>query len=311
MSVRPHPGSSCQRSSLVFASLTYALVFAILACLVYFMTYLQQDLDYRSDRVTGKTEELAQLPRGELLKPALLGYHHLGADILWLRTLQVLGKKKNSIDEHVWLYHAMDVITTLDPLYAYVYYVGGVVLTDMAGRVDLSNQLLEKGYGANPNEWSLPFLLGYNHYFVLGDSATGADYIGRAAKIPGGPGFLPGLATRMYTESGNPDVALQFLEAMWKENPEVAVREKLEERAKEIMIERDLRRLEEAIQRYQQSQRKNPKALSDLVASGILQAIPREPLGGTYQFDPETGQVASTSRPARLKVFRLDKTNGI
>lgn len=311
MSVRPHPGLSCQPSSLVFASLTYALVFAILACLVYFMTYLQQDLDHHSDRVTGKTEELAQLPRGELLKPALLGYHHLGADILWLRTLQVLGKKKNSIDEHLWLYHAMDVITTLDPLYAYVYYVGGVVLTDMAGRVDLSNQLLQKGYSANPNEWSLPFLLGYNHYFVLGDSATGADYIGRAAKIPGGPGFLPGLATRMYTESGNPDVALQFLEAMWKENPEVAVREKLEERAKEIMIERDLRRLEDAIQRYQQSQRKYPKALSDLVASGILEAIPREPLGGTYQFDPETGQVGSTSRSARLKVFRLDKTNGI
>lgn len=279
----------------------------VMAVLIGLLTYLQQDLDRRSDRMVGKIEELAQLPRGEVLRPALLGHHHLGADILWLRTLQVLGKKKNSADEHVWLYHAMDVITTLDPLYAYVYYVGGVVLTDMASRVDLSNQLLEKGHAANPSEWNLPFLLGYNHYFILGDSAKGAEYIGRAAKIPGGPGFLPGLATRMYAESGNPDVALQFLEAMWRENPDVAVREKLEMRVKEVIIERDLRRLEDSVQRYRQAERKYPIALSDLVSSGILPMLPEEPFGGTYNLDAQTGAVSSSSHPNRLKVFRLDK----
>lgn len=279
----------------------------VMAVLIGLLTYLQQALDRRSDRVAGTIEELGQLPRGEILRPALLGYHHLGADILWLRMLQVLGKKNNSADEHAWLYHAMDVITTLDPLYAYVYYVGGVVLTDLAERVDLSNQLLEKGHAANPNEWNLPFLLGYNYYFVLNEPAKGAEYISRAAKIPGGPGFLPGLATRMYAESGDPDVALQFLEAMWRENPDTAVREKLEVRVKEIMIERDLRHLEEAIQRYHQAQRKLPKTLLDLVLSGILQAIPDEPFGGAYNLDVRTGEVSSSTHPKRLKVFRLDK----
>lgn len=299
--------SPAQSSSSISRKLTCSALFVVMAVLIGLLTCLQQDLDRRSDRVTGKIEELAQLPRGEVLRPALLGYHHLGADILWLRTLQVLGKKKNSVDEHVWLYHAMDVITTLDPLYAYVYYVGGVVLTEMAGRADLSNQLLEKGHAANPNEWTLPFLLGYNHYFVLGQPAKGAEYISRAAKIPGGPGFLPGLATRMYAESGNPDVALQFLEAMWRENPDIAVREKLEVRVKEIIIERDLRRLEDSVQRYRQAERKYPKALSDLVSSGILPALPEEPFGGAYNIDAQTGEVSSSSHPKRLKVFRLDK----
>ncbi len=296
-----------QSSSYISRRLTYSALFVVMAILIGFLTYLQQDLDRRSDRMAGTIEDLAQLPRGEVLRPALLGYHHLGADILWLRMLQVLGKKHNSVDEHVWLYHAMDVITTLDPLYAYVYYVGGVVLTELAGRVDLSNQLLEKGHAANPNEWNLPFLLGYNYYFVLNQPAKGADYISRAAKIPGGPGFLPGLATRMYAESGNPDVALQFLEAVWRENPDIAVREKLEVRVKEIIIERDLRRLEDAIQRYHQAHRKSPKTLSDLVLSGILQAIPDEPFGGTYNLDVQTGAVTSSTHPERLKVFRLDK----
>lgn len=299
--------SPAQSASSISMKIMCPTLLVVMALLIGILTCLQQDLDRRSDRVAGKIEELAQLPRGEVLRPALLGYHHLGADILWLRTLQVLGKKKNSVDEHVWLYHAMDVTTTLDPLYAYVYYVGGVVLTDLAGRVDLSNQLLEKGLAANPNEWNLPFLLGYNYYFVLNEPAKGAEYISRAAKIPGGPGFLPGLATRMYAESGDPDVALQFLEAMWRENPDVAVREKLKERATEVMIERDLRRLETAIQRYQQTQHKYPKTLSDLISFGILPSIPEEPFGGAYLLDSETGRVFSSSHPTRLKVFRLDK----
>jgi len=283
-----------------------AVVGAVLA-LVTLIIVLQQTIDLGVDQQTVTIQELSQLPRGEYLKPALLGYHHLGADVLWLRMLQVLGKRQNSADEYTWLYHALEVITTLDPRYAYAYYVGGVVLTDLGGRVDLSNRLLEKGHSANPMEWSLPFLLGYNYYFVLGDAASGAEYIGRASKIPGSPGFLPGLATRMYTESGDPDVALQFLEELWKRNPDVTVRERLDIRVKEVMIERDIRSLESAVQLYKVKQGHFPEKLHDLVTSGYLSQIPQEPFGGSYELDSRTGKVTSSTHPDRLKVFRLDK----
>jgi len=149
-------------------------------------------LDQRLDRDVARIEELAQLPRGEYLKPMLLGYQHVGADFLWLQLLQVLGKKKTTADEYEWIYHALDVITTLDPQYDYAYYVGGVVLTNLANRTDLSNRLLEKGFAANPAIWNLPFLLGYNYYFILGDAARGADYMAAAAKLPGGPSYCRG-----------------------------------------------------------------------------------------------------------------------
>lgn len=272
---------------------------------------LQRNLDLRIDPHAAKVEELAQLPRGEYLKPALLGYHHLGADILWLRLLQVVGKKKNTDDEFEWLYHALDVVTTLDPQYAYAYYVGGVVLTNYANRADLSNRLLEKGHRENPGEWNLPFLLGYNHYFVLGDAPKGADYIGKAARTSGAPDFLPGLATRMHAEAGNPEVALEFLEALWKENPDLVVREKLETRAKEVMIERDLRSLELAIEQYRTKHGAFPRTLADLVTAGYLARIPEEPFGGSYQLNAQTGQVTSSTHPTRLKVFRLDLEGGI
>ncbi len=97
-------------------------VFAVRAFIPLFV-FLQDSLDHRTDRQAITLQELSQLPRGEYLKPALLGYHHLGADLIWLQMLQMLGKRKNSADEYTWLYHALDVITTLDPHYAY--YVGG------------------------------------------------------------------------------------------------------------------------------------------------------------------------------------------
>ena len=155
------------------------------------VAWLQGELDRRQDRTVVQIEGLAQLPKGEYLKPALLGYHHLGADMLWLRLVQVIGKKRNTTDEYEWMYHALDVLTTLDPQYAYAYYAGGVILGDLASRPDLSNRLLEKGVKANPDVWNIPFLLGYNHYFLLGDPAKGAEYIMGGGPPAGRPCLSP------------------------------------------------------------------------------------------------------------------------
>jgi hypothetical protein len=265
--------------------------------------WLQGELDLRQDRTVVQIEDLAQLPKGEYLKPALLGYHHLGADILWLRLVQVIGKKRNSADEYEWMYHALDVITTLDPQYAYPYYAGGVILGDLANRTDLSNRLLEKGISANPEVWNIPFLLGYNYYFLLGDPAKGAEYIMKAASLPEGPAYLPGLATRMAAEAGNPDTALAFLEARLLETQDPETRESLANRMKEVIIERHLRILESAVEAYRTQHRAPPATLTDLVAAGSLPMLPQEPFGGDYRLDRKTGSVSSSTHPERLRTF--------
>ncbi|MBI5315544.1 MAG: hypothetical protein HZB34_06200 [Nitrospirae bacterium] len=265
--------------------------------------WLQGELDQRQDRTVVQIEGLAQLPKGEYLKPALLGYHHLGADALWLRLVQVIGKKRNSADEYEWMYHALDVLTTLDPQYAYAYYAGGVILGDLANRPDLSNLLLEKGFKANPDVWNIPFLLGYNYYFLLGDSAKGAEYIMEAARLPEGPSYLPGLATRMAAEAGSPDTALAFLEARLRETQDPEMREFLANRMKEVIIERDIRLLESAVEAYQMQHQTPPVTLMDLVKAGALPNIPEEPFEGDYRLDPRTGSVSSSTHPNRLRTF--------
>jgi len=265
--------------------------------------WLQGELDRRQDRAVVQIEGLAQLPNGEYLKPALLGYHHLGADILWLKLVQVIGKKRNSADEYEWMYHALDVLTTLDPQYAYAYYAGGVTLGDLANRPDLSIRLLEKGVKANPEVWNIPFLLGYNYYFLLGDPAKGAEYIMKAASLSDGPAYLPGLATRMASEAGNPDTALAFLEARLLETQDPETRESLANRMKEVTIERDIFILESAVEAYRTQHRTLPATLTDLVRAGALPNLPQEPFGGDYRLDPKTGSVSSSTHPERLRTF--------
>ncbi|MCP9470498.1 MAG: hypothetical protein NNA31_10925 [Nitrospira sp.] len=267
------------------------------------ISWVQLRLDHRQDRTLVQIEELAHLPPGDHLKPALLGYHHLGADVLWLKLVQVIGKRQNTMNEYEWMAHALDVITTLDPQYAYAYYAGGVILGDLANRSDLANRLLERGHAANPTVWNIPFLLGYNYYFLLADPDMGAYYTMRAAAIPGRPAYLPGLATRMAAEAGKPETALAFLEARLRETDDPEMKKFFETRMKEVIIERDIRVLERAVNQYRTTHGQVPPSLAALVQAGLLAALPLEPFGGEYHLDRQTGTITSSTHPERLKTF--------
>jgi hypothetical protein len=237
-----------------------------------------------------------------------LGYHQLGADLLWLRVVQVLGDRVVRDKDYAWLYHALDVITTVDPKYVYAYEAGGVVLAELAGRVDLSNRLLEKGLAPNPSSWQIPFRLGFNHFFHLGDHLRAAEYMAQAARIPGPfpvgpPHYTARLASRLYVQGKNPEVALEFLEAMLEQTTDELVREKLQRRIERVSLERDLQLLERQIRQYADSKGKRPASLMELVSAGLLPEIPLEPYGGIYLYDSKTGKVISSTHDERMGVY--------
>ena len=276
-----------------------------LGAMVGVMLLVQQELDLRRSSTPVRMDRIRFLPQGQYLRPITLGYNHIVADILWLRVVQVLGERKVTAQEYEWIYHALDVITTLDPQYVTAYQVGGIVLTELAQRIDLSNRLLEKGLQPNPTAWQIPFALGYNHFFYLQDYDRAAEYMARAARLPGRPPYAPGLAARLYAQAGNPEVALEFLDAVWRQTQDQTVREALERRMKEVAIERDIRILEQAVARYGQRHGKVPPTLAALVQQGLLPAIPHEPFGGVYRLDTDNGTVSSSTHPERLRVYRF------
>src|SRR5437870_5298994 len=204
----------------------------------------------RHEGMADARAQLRLLPNGEFIKPMVLGYHHVAADLLWLNIVQVLGEREVRHADYEWLFHALDVVTTLDPHYTYAHDVGGVVLAELAGRVDWSNALLEKGMAANPEAWRLPFQLGFNAFFHQQDYARAADYMAIAARLPGRPAYVPELAARLYVEGQQPALALDFLDVMERQTDDVQVLARLERRKAEVIVERDLAVLEEAVQAY-------------------------------------------------------------
>lgn len=300
------------RSGLRVASAPWAWFFLVplaLSLLLALVVHIQIDLDQRLDQRTAQLEKLRLLPRGELLRPALLGFHHLGADLLWLRIVQMFGERVVTDRDYEWLYHALEVVTTLDPQYAYVYDAGGTILAEFANRVDLSNRLLEKGVQANPASWRVPFVLGFNYFFHLQNYLKAGEYMGMAAKIPGRPYYVDTLAARLFVEGGSPSMALQYLEAMLKQTSDPQLKEIYSSKYKEVLIDRDIRLLEAAIDHYRKTHGKLIQKISDLVEVGLLSAIPEEPFGGEYQWNAITGEVVSSTHPERLRLHRPGESN--
>ncbi|MBI5745630.1 MAG: hypothetical protein HZA13_01340 [Nitrospirae bacterium] len=247
------------------------------------------------------------LPKGEYLRTAALGYDQLVADIIWLQAIQVIGDKRISEEGYNWIYHALDVITTLDPKFDYAYQVGGVILSALGKKIDLSNALLEKGLKENPDVWQIPFYLGFNHFFYMDDYKKAAEYMTIVSRLPGRPFYIPQLAATLYVEQGNPEVALEFLERAYKETEDERIKKEIENKTREVIVERDILFLESGVKRYIGTYKKDPETLDDLVKGGIINIIPKEPFGGYYYIVKETMEVKSSVKKERIRLHSAGK----
>ena len=249
-----------------------------------------------------KHQQLTYLPSGDYLRMASLGYRELAADLLWLQAIQVMGERKLSEEEGHWLYDAVDRITTLDPKFVRAYEAGSHALCILVVMPEKSNRLLEKGMQHNPQEWKLPFLLGINYYFELGDDEKAAEAMAKAARLPGAPEGIARLAAKLFVSARSPQQAVELLAKVYEETSDENVRKILETRLKESIVERDLQILEEAIRRYQASHSRRPERLEHLVEPGLLRELPKEPFGGRYLYEPATGVVRSSEVTERMRI---------
>jgi len=251
-----------------------------------------------------RAEELSYLPKGEYLKLVVLGYQQMAADLIWLKAVQHLGEKHQTRAGYLSAYHAVDVLTDVDPTFVFAYQAAGTVLGVWAGLPRESIALLTKGMRNHPEVWQLPFYVGYDYFYELHDPVMGARYFRIASVLPGAPDYLPRLAARMTVEVGDPQAALEFLQRLYQQTEDEQVRQGLARRMKEVIVERDIRFLEEGVRRYKARYGKLPVKLEDLVTREMIPKIPEEPFGGIYKLQASEGTVASTGLSERLRVHR-------
>ena len=239
------------------------------------------------------TKDLLYMPNGKYLKAISLGHAPLVADFVYLWAIQYYADYDRG-DRYRYVEHVFgDVIAELDPAYIDPYWLGALILTTEAQDVEAGLRLLDRGFEKNPSAWILPFLAGWECDHA-GQFDRAAAYFDKAAKAPGAPPDLFRLKAGMTARSGNLREAI----ARWQDvlddpRNDDGARAIATRQIRTLTVRADVHDLDAAIAVYRERNGRTPRSLDDLVRDGIVRALPQDPDGAAYDYDPSAGTVSS------------------
>jgi len=161
-------------------------------------------------------EEWLFLPEAAQLKPMLLGFHGVAADLLWIQIVQYVGTHVETDMKFPQLSKALELTTSLDPRFLEPYRLGGLFLLYFARQPQAAVSLLERGAAANPDRWELPHDLGRYYYLEVQDYDRALQWWERAAKLPDRPDYLPRFVARLYARTGQMETVLDLWSELYR-----------------------------------------------------------------------------------------------
>ena len=244
---------------------------------------------------------LANLPE-PVARAMTLEFPGVAADHLVLKALTYLGQKligneSTSPEEYQAIYRALKQATNLDPRFFDPYVLAQMTLPYDAGMVRETNELLERAAAVRTDDYRPHFFLWHNYFTYLNDPKTAGLHLEKAARIPGAPTYFATLAARTNLYAGQIYAAVVFLEETIKETNDPGLKRFL------TMRQEALKRigfLELKIQKFREQYKRTPKDLQELVDSGLVTSLPRDPYGGEF-YIMESGRVYTTSKLVPLK----------
>lgn len=242
--------------------------------------------------------DLGIVPGAAAARWTSFGHPTLVANLWWLRAVQYIGDPH--ADRRGWekLYPAVELVTDLDPRHGYAYQVAGVILGS-ANRVDESNAILEKGIRNVHDRYILPFLRAFNAFFYAGDYALAGRYYEIAARTPGAPPHLRQNVLAMYVKGRRADAAIGFLQHSLEAAPDDETRKAVLEQIRQARMEQAASALDAAHQAFVAQHGFAPAGPVQLVAAGLLDAVPDDPYGGAFVLGPD-GRYQSSAHPGRF-----------
>lgn len=205
-----------------------------------------------------------------------------------------VGKHENLDTRHAdYIYHSIDIITDLDSYFWDAYVLGDMSLSWGFTDIDRANALLLKAGKNRPDDFRIPYYIGFNYFYFLKDNVNGAKYLMEAARLPGCPSFVPGLATRLFAKAHELRAAIVFIEEMLKKTQNQQVANQLNTRLKALIT---IDFLETKIEEFHTRFGDYPRSLLELVERKILKRLPEDPYGGQFYIAPDGRRVFTTSR---------------
>ncbi|UXR65018.1 tetratricopeptide repeat protein [Bdellovibrio bacteriovorus] len=146
------------------------------------------------------------------------GYAETMADLMWIRALQDFDYCDSEVAKGIcrnnsWLYKMLDSVTNLSPKFRMAYAAGALALTIIITDVDGATKIFDKGVKEFPNDWPILYRAAYHYMYEVKDNKRAAELLIQAANN-GAPPWLFALAGRLYSDSGNMELAEAVLQDM-------------------------------------------------------------------------------------------------
>lgn len=247
------------------------------------------------------------LPKAEYLRPMTLGWNNAVADLIWFRTISYFGEHYRGDRTYDWLAAMCELVTDLDPCAIHVYRFAGVILPWEADQAEAGVRLLQKGLRQFPDSWLLHYYLGFNEFFFRDDSRSAVRHLRAAAALPDAHPIAATLASLLAAQVEGPEAAMAFLTEMERNTESGQMREVIAEQRNGLQLAADLAQLDAAAATYAERYGQPPADPQALVDVGLLLAVPGDPFGGQYEFDPRTGLARSSSgrQPSKLHTSKI------
>jgi tetratricopeptide (TPR) repeat protein len=231
-SLMRHPASWIPRARRTQAA---ALMLAFLALMGAFVT-----VRWLEGRAGDGAERLEPIffPRLEILRPALLGFTGLAADLTWIRTVQYFGGRVERGERFPQLYQLVDMVTSLDPRFLDAYVYGGLFLT-IVKQYPNAIAIYEKGFAANPTAWQIPHDLGRLYFLELRDYEQALRWWNITDRLPGRPHYIPRFLIRLQAKTGHVETALELWRQLLERSENEAVSEIARREIKKLLEERN------------------------------------------------------------------------
>ncbi len=273
----------------IIKTFTLTIIFLMLAFSLY---PLGKIIDQTSPENSNPIPELFYFPKTSFIKNIAFGYNNLLADIFWLRSIQYIGQHAISGNTYPYLYHILDIVTSLDPKFINAYNFGSAFLATWANDSKDAILLGDKGVKNNPKDWRPAFGLGFIYYMGK-DYNNAYKYFSIANTLPDMPSQYKTFAPYALGKFASPDQGIEMWEAIAKMSDNEFIRSAAKNNIAVLTQKKNVDMLNQAVQEYKKRFRRFPSSLSELVEKGILAQLP-DPIGNMpYEYAPSTGKVTA------------------
>ncbi len=237
------------------------------------------------------------------LKRLSLGYDEVLADLYWLRALQYFGGSSIEELDPQELYKYFDIITDLDPGFVNAYRYGGTFLADLPpiglGATDLGIKLYDKGRANLPDNFRIPLEEAFIWMLYKKDYRKAAELFSEAASKPGLSDFrrasLRGMAALALSRGGKEELARRVWLYIYENSSNEGRRKFALRRLNEIESRRLERMLTEKAREFERLHGRLPNDVEELVAAGLIDRVPSDPMGGTFIVAPRLRGIRSSA----------------